>query len=171
MSELRPTCISYTLCIHIKHTRIFYFIKKDMFSISFLVEPFDLCFVFPHLIGTRIHKNMSHYNQIMAQTKRKNGKYHVPLLVLREEHWRKLDNTGEDLLSSTGGQATGPAHGTLWAYGESVASCSDVYVTCPNFETLVQNILKDSIAKIPLLEMPGLLLYMLGLAFKQYTSM
>ena len=31
------------------------------------------------------------YNQIMAQMRIKNDNYHMPLLVLREEHWRKLD--------------------------------------------------------------------------------
>lgn len=73
---------------------------------------------------------------------------------------------GEDLLSNKGGQAIGPAHGTLWTYGASVARCSDVYVTCPNFETSVQNILKDSRAKIPLLEMPDLLPYMVGITYR-----
>lgn len=85
------------------------------------------------------------YNQIMVQTRIKNGNYHVPLLVLREEYWRKRDMLERTCFLM--GMAR-PWAQLLVLYGASVARCSDVYVTCPNFETSVQNILKDSVATL-----------------------
>lgn len=103
------------------------------------------------------------YNQIMVQTRIKNGNYHVPLFVLREEYWRKRDTLERTCFLM--GVARPWARLTV-LYGASVARCSDVYVTCSNFETSVQNILKDSVAKTPLLEMPGLPLYMVGTIYR-----